>query len=63
MALLRLGRHDESRQALADADQVLGGQEFTPGADDFGSTGLENFLICSVARREAKTLLGTPQTP
>jgi serine/threonine-protein kinase len=63
MALLRLGRSDESRQALAEADREVAGLGFTPGQDDFGFTGPENLLICSVARREAKAVAGKAPTP
>jgi len=55
MALFRLDRREEARQALAEAEGAVTDLGFTPGIDDFGFSGLENFLICSVARREAKT--------
>jgi tetratricopeptide (TPR) repeat protein len=58
MALAGLGRTDESREALAEADRLVEHVGFTPGIDDFGFSGVENFLICSVARRESSALVG-----
>ena len=37
--------------------------ELTPGIDDFGFSGVENFLICSVARRESSALVGGTSRP
>jgi len=59
MALFRLNQPGPAGQAAADADQVLGDLGFTPGVDDFAYAGPENYLTCSVARREARALLGT----
>jgi tetratricopeptide (TPR) repeat protein len=58
MALHKMGKAAEARAAFDRAIQSLQRGDQTPGVDDLGYDGVENWLICHIALREAQQTLG-----
>ena len=58
MAHQRLGNRDEARRALARGLERTEKLLFREGEGDLGLRGLENWLICQIARQEAERLIG-----
>jgi tetratricopeptide (TPR) repeat protein len=55
------GRPADARQFLNDADAFLAGFDPKPGAGDLhGTSGVENWLICQIVRREAHAMIDVP---
>jgi hypothetical protein len=59
MAHHRLGHADQARQAMDRAQRLIETQVPRLGGN-VGQDGVENWLICHVARREAEKLIGVP---
>ena len=57
MSLQKLGRAAEARAAFDRADALIESRLPHSGLDDLNPGGLENWLICQCARREARRLL------
>ena len=57
MSYQRLGRRDEAKASLASAEQRIERLTPKPGAGDLAEGGIENWLICQSALREARAAI------
>jgi tetratricopeptide (TPR) repeat protein len=55
MACRKLGKTDQARAALASAEQRVAQSTPKPGVGDLAEGGIENWLICQTALREARS--------
>jgi len=58
MAQWRLGMGDEARSTLNRAAQAIERSLAKPGVDDLARDGIEDWLVCQVARRQAYGVVG-----
>jgi tetratricopeptide (TPR) repeat protein len=58
MAYHRLGKADEARKTLARAEARAARLTPQPGIGDLAEGGIENWLVCHTALREARALVG-----
>ena len=58
MTYHKLGRPDEAKKRLARAEDRVARLTPRPGVGDLAEGGIENWLICQTARREARAMIG-----
>jgi serine/threonine protein kinase/tetratricopeptide (TPR) repeat protein len=63
MAQHRVGREYDARRTLKRAIESIEKPIYRPGEGDLGFAGLDNWLICQIARREAEALMVDDNSP